>query len=66
MGTRQDPWANASFIPAEEAKPATESGAYMHLEAYGQPESKGIEARYMPDRAAHEPQDASRKLNITR
>ncbi|MBP7936359.1 MAG: hypothetical protein KA354_17095 [Phycisphaerae bacterium] len=60
-GIRQDPWANANRIPADEAKPADERGAYMHPEAYGQPESKGIEARHMPDRAAHKPQDASRK-----
>jgi len=44
-GIRHDPWANAHRIPVEEAKPEAEQGTYLVPEVYGQPESKGLEAR---------------------
>ncbi|MBI2839934.1 MAG: hypothetical protein HYX75_16590 [Acidobacteria bacterium] len=42
-GIRQDPYANAHRIPVEEAKPADEGGRYLHPDAYGEPETEGIE-----------------------
>jgi hypothetical protein len=41
-GIRQDPYAEANRIPVEEEKPAEERGTYLHPEAYGQPETKGL------------------------
>ena len=44
-GIRHDPYAEANRIPVEEAKPAGERGAYLHPQAYGQPETKGVDYR---------------------
>jgi hypothetical protein len=44
-GIRQDPFAEAHRIVAEEAKPAAERGTYLHPELYGQPESKAAHPR---------------------
>jgi hypothetical protein len=41
-GIRQDPFANANRIPVEEMKPAEHRGKYLHPEAYGRPESLGL------------------------
>jgi len=41
-GVRQDAYANAHRIPVEEEKAASERGYYLHPDAFGQPESKGI------------------------
>lgn len=42
-GVRQDAYANAHRIPVEEDKPSAERGYYLHPDAFGQPQSKGIE-----------------------
>jgi hypothetical protein len=42
-GIRHDPYAEANRIPVEEAKPPEERGTYLHPEAYGQPETKGLD-----------------------
>jgi hypothetical protein len=41
-GIRHDAYANAHRIAVEEDKPATERGYYLHPEAFGQPETKGV------------------------
>jgi hypothetical protein len=41
-GIRQDAYAEAHRIPVEEEKPAEERGTYMHPEAHGQPEKRGL------------------------
>jgi len=41
-GIRQDPFANAHRIPVEEGKQSDERGLYLHPEAWGQPQGKGI------------------------
>jgi hypothetical protein len=42
-GVRYDPYAVANPIQVEEDKPAEERGYYLHPDAYGLPEEKGIE-----------------------
>jgi hypothetical protein len=42
-GIRHDAYAEKFRIPVEEEKPQNERGHYLHPEAYGQPQSKGIE-----------------------
>jgi hypothetical protein len=42
-GVRQDAYANAHRVPVEEDKTANERGYYLHPDAFGQPQSKGIE-----------------------
>lgn len=41
-GIRKDPYANAHRIAVEKEKLANEKGLYLHPEAYGQPEEKGM------------------------
>jgi hypothetical protein len=41
-GIRQDPYARANRIVVEEDKPPEERGTYLHPEAHGQPESRGL------------------------
>lgn len=41
-GIRQDAWANAHRIPAEERKNARERGHYIHPELFGTPEEGSI------------------------
>ena len=41
-GIRQDPYANLHRIQVEEDKLAGERGLYLHPDAYGQPEEKGV------------------------
>jgi hypothetical protein len=41
-GLRQDPWAKAHPIAAEEDKPPAERGTYVHPELYGQPEGRDV------------------------
>ncbi|MCG3128655.1 MAG: hypothetical protein CHACPFDD_03544 [Phycisphaerae bacterium] len=43
-GVRQDAFANAHRIPIEQDKPAALRGSYLHPDAFGQPESRGINA----------------------
>ncbi len=45
-GVRQDRWAEANRIPVEELKRPKERGLYLHPEAWGQPQERGID--YMP------------------
>lgn len=42
-GIRQDAWARKNRIPIEEQKAEGERGYYLHPEALGQPEERGIE-----------------------
>jgi hypothetical protein len=42
-GVRQDAYANAHRVPVEEDKAANERGHYLHPDAFGQPQSQGIE-----------------------
>ncbi len=41
-GVRKDPFANMHRILVEEDKPADERRTYLHPEAYGQPETRGV------------------------
>jgi hypothetical protein len=41
-GIRQDAWANAHRIPAEQVKPDKERGFYLHPELFGAPVEKSI------------------------
>jgi len=41
-GVRQDAYAEKHPMQVEEEKPAAEVGFYLHPEAYGQPEEKGV------------------------
>jgi len=54
-GIRQDPWAEANRIVVEEEKPAEEQGTYLHPEAYGLPESKGLAYKEAQERAIAPP-----------
>jgi len=54
-GIRHDPYAEANRIPVEEAKPPEERGTYLHPEAYGQPETMGLDYE-----EAHQPQGEKR------
>ncbi|MEP0775248.1 MAG: hypothetical protein HRF46_12885, partial [Acidobacteriota bacterium] len=47
-GIRQDPYANLHRIPVEEDKPAEEVGYYLHPDAYGLGEERGIEEVRVP------------------
>jgi hypothetical protein len=51
-GIRQDPYADLHRVQVEEEKPAEERGKYLHPDAYGQPEEKGIGYRDRPGPAA--------------
>jgi hypothetical protein len=42
-GVRHDPMAEANRVQVEMDKPAREAGKYMHPEAYGQPETMGVD-----------------------
>ncbi len=42
-GIRHDAYANAHRIPVEEDKTAIEQGSYLHPDAFGQPEERGVE-----------------------
>jgi hypothetical protein len=44
-GVRQDPWAQAHRISAEEDKAEGARGLFLHPEAHGQPETKNLLAR---------------------
>ncbi len=54
-GIRHDPYAEANRIPVEEDKPAEERGAYLHPEAYGQPETMGLAYREAQAHEANQP-----------
>ena len=41
-GIRHDPYAEMNRILVEESKPADEQGTYLHPDAYGLPESRGL------------------------
>jgi hypothetical protein len=41
-GIRQDAWANKNRIPVEEVKPERERGSYLHPEAFGKEEERGV------------------------
>jgi hypothetical protein len=41
-GIRQDPWANAHRVEAEQAKPDDERGRYLAPEEHGQPATAGL------------------------
>ena len=42
-GIRQDPFANVNRVKVEVAKTGLERGRYLHPEAYGQPEERGVD-----------------------
>jgi hypothetical protein len=44
-GVRHDPYARAHGLEVEVAKPADERGKYMHPDAYGMPETAGVDYR---------------------
>ncbi len=48
-GVRQDPYAEANRIVVEEDKPEAERGTYLHPEAYGLGEEKGVTAVNGPE-----------------
>lgn len=48
-GIRQDAWANKNRIPVEEVKPEKERGFYLHPEAFGKAEERGINWALQPE-----------------
>jgi hypothetical protein len=48
-GIRKDAYANQHRIPVEEMKPENERGSYLHPDAYGQPEERGVEWARNPE-----------------
>lgn len=48
-GIRQDAWANNHRIKTEEEKPEQERGFYLHPEAHGKSEERGIEWARRPE-----------------
>jgi hypothetical protein len=48
-GIRRDAWANKNRIKVEEAKSEKERGYYLHPEAYGQSEERGVEWARRPE-----------------
>lgn len=48
-GVRQDPWAQAHRISAEEDKPEDMRGLFLHPEAHGQPAAKNLMAQSLDD-----------------
>ena len=58
-GTRQDAFAQKHRIQVEEEKPAAEQGYYLHPDAYGQPEEKGV-AWARAHQAAPKPADSTK------
>ena len=48
-GIRKDAFAEKYRIPVEELKPEKERGAYLHPEAFNQPEEKGVEWARHPE-----------------
>ena len=48
-GIRQDAWANKNRIRVEETKPEKERGHYLHADAFGQAEERGVEWANQPD-----------------
>ena len=45
-GIRHDAWANKNRIQVEEVKTEQERGRYLHPDAFGQAQERGIEARH--------------------
>jgi hypothetical protein len=48
-GIRQDAWANKNRIKVEEPKSELERGHYLHPEAFGRAEERGIEWANQPE-----------------
>lgn len=48
-GIRHDAYARANRIPVEQEKPKDEAGHYLHPQAFGQPEEKGVEWAHQPE-----------------
>ena len=48
-GIRQDAWANKNRIKVEEAKSERERGHYLHPDAFGKPEERGVEWAQKPE-----------------
>src|SRR5262249_30829987 len=48
-GIRQDAWANQNRIPVEENKTEKERGHYLHPEAFGKDEERGVEWANQPE-----------------
>ncbi len=48
-GVRQDAWANKNRIKVEEAKSEHERGYYLHPEAFGKDEERGVEWANQPE-----------------
>jgi hypothetical protein len=48
-GVRRDAWANQNRIKVEEVKSERERGYYLHPEAFGQPEERGVEWARQPE-----------------
>jgi hypothetical protein len=48
-GVRQDAWANKNRIKVEEDKSETERGHYLHPEAFGKAEERGVEWANQPE-----------------
>lgn len=48
-GIRQDPWAKANPLTAEQKKPAAERGSYLAPALYGQPREKSLRKAYHQD-----------------
>jgi hypothetical protein len=48
-GIRQDAWANQNRIKVEEKKSEKERGHYLHPEAFGKDEERGVEWANQPE-----------------
>jgi hypothetical protein len=61
-GVRQDPFANANRVEVEVDKPEHERGTYLHPEAWGQPEERGL--HYEQLRQMRSQRDDGRTLRV--
>jgi hypothetical protein len=56
-GIRNDPWAEANRVVVEEDKPPEEQDTYLHPQAYGQPETRGLAYREAQEEEAERPEE---------
>ncbi len=61
-GIRKDAWANQNRIPVEELKPELERGSYLHPEAFGKAEEKGVEWTRHPEMMKRQKEERERLL----
>jgi hypothetical protein len=60
-GIRHDAYARANRIQVEQEKPKDEAGTYLHPQAFGQPEEKGVEWAQQPEHQLKEPREPAQQ-----